>query len=235
MERNENKKSRALFFLNGYYGNLKLDISKIKNDDVLIGVDGGLNFLFENGLQNRIDYAIGDFDSFNNPHKYFPENKIIKFEKEKDYTDTLGAFFYIKNHYNKKIKEYHFYGVSGKREDHFLSLIYSFYSFNDLIFFHSLYEDFLLLKKGKYRINIGKGSLFSVFPLKRVKNLSLINTKYSFKKKYINLTGMGVSNETTDDEIVIEFEEGILLISILKNYEEIKEILINNNFLIEKE
>jgi|YNPMSStandDraft_1061717.scaffolds.fasta_scaffold00031_54 thiamine pyrophosphokinase len=208
---------KAFLFLNGYYNNFKIIKNDFKNDDIVVGVDGGLNFLIQNNLLNRIDFAIGDFDSFENPENYLKKDKIVRFKREKDFTDALGAFIFLRRNFNKKIDEYHFFGVSGRREDHFLSLIFSFYKFKEKIIFHSNLEDIFFLHKGEHILNIGKGTTFSIFPLNKVKNLRLENSKYVFKNKNISLTGIGVSNLATKDNIKINLEKGIILVTILRN------------------
>lgn len=206
---------RAIFFLNGNYSELNLNKDFFQETDLVVGVDGGTYYLLKKGLKDRIDYIIGDFDSLSEPEKYFNKEIIVRFDKEKDYTDALGAFLFIKNKYKNKIYEYHFYGVSGNREDHFLSIIFSFYKFKEKIIFHSLYEDLFFLHKGSYKIKLKRNSTFSIFPIRKVKNIKLNNTKYIFSKNIVDITGMGVSNIALKDEIEISFDSGVVLISIL--------------------
>ncbi len=164
---------------------------------------------------NKVDYAIGDFDSFENPEQIISKKKIIKFNSEKDYTDTLGAYIEINKIY-KNITENHFFCITGPREDHFLSTIYSFAKITknrEHIQLHNGSEILTYLKPGKHIFqNINQ--LFSFFPLMEIKNLSFCGTKYDFKKKNLSLTGQGVSNVFLKSNSIIKFSKGLAIISI---------------------
>lgn len=60
---------------------------------IIIGVDGGLKFCYENGIVP--DYMVGDFDTIEpDILKVFaknPEIKTVKYQPEKDLTDTQAA------------------------------------------------------------------------------------------------------------------------------------------------
>lgn len=77
----------------------------------IIAADGGLSHLNTLGLTP--DIVLGDFDSYSNVISY--EN-IIKYPKEKDYTDMFLA---VKYGFDHNFRDFYIYGgLGGKRFDH---------------------------------------------------------------------------------------------------------------------
>lgn len=217
---NNNKNNiKIAIILNGYINNKSRFLNKIANFKHIACADGGCKHILNFNLKNKLLFIAGDFDSFPEPYKYFDQNIIYSFNPEKDFTDSYGAYLIAKNKFN--FKEFHFFACSGKREDHFLSLIFSFVNKdfinnNDTIYFHTDFETFSILKPGKYTFKM-KNSQFSLFPLLPVKKLEMVGTKYKFQKKDVSFTGQGVSNIFTEDTSYISFKKGLILFSVLEN------------------
>lgn len=207
---------------NGVINDREHFIKSIGKFKYIACADGGCKHVMEFNLKEKILFVAGDFDSFPNPENYFPHHIIYKFNPEKDYTDSYGTYMIAKKFFTDyNFKEFHFFACSGKREDHFLSLIFSFVNNlylkgEEKVFFHTDYETFYLLKPGKHIIK-KKGYTFSLFPLLSVKNLRMKGTKYNFKKRNLKINGIGVSNIFVDDIAYINFEKGIILLSIVEH------------------
>jgi len=105
-------------------GDMKeLDFYKkiIKKGDYIITADGAIHYAFQMGI--KPDLAIGDFDSTNeNLMKVLEEKKIkvLKYPKEKDFTDTELAINYA---VEKEASEIILMGAIGSRIDHSFSNI----------------------------------------------------------------------------------------------------------------
>lgn len=104
--------------INRYEG-LKL---VVKDKDIIVCADGGLNHLMKIGVIP--DIVLGDLDSITEEGlKYVEDNKIpvSKYPVEKDATDTELAMEYL---IEKGCKEITFAGVTGTRMDHTLGNIF---------------------------------------------------------------------------------------------------------------
>lgn len=80
----------------------------LKEEDFVIAVDGGYEYLKE----NRIDLIVGDFDSLS----YVPKQpNVIRLKPEKDDTDMMVA---LKEGLQRGYKDFYIYGGCGGRFDH---------------------------------------------------------------------------------------------------------------------
>lgn len=112
----ENK--TAILVLNGKEFDAESFVN-IYKDQFLIAVDGGINHIYSNFPEIKIDLHIGDMDSCDNVIiERLSIDKTIKFPTEKDYSD-----------YDLAIEEAHLlgynnvivFGAFGGRRDHFIS------------------------------------------------------------------------------------------------------------------
>ncbi len=190
-----------------------------KESDFVIGVDGGAEFLFENKIP--FDAAIGDFDSVRN--KKIPEEleksemEILKFPKEKDFSDTeLAVRFALKKGYS----DFTFTNSLGKRTDHLL------FNISVMLF---------LLKRGKkceileqneeiyitnksLELKNKKGYTVSVYPLTQT---AVIENSYGLKYPLENIrirkdSTLTLSNIAVQNKIRIKVKSGAILLIIEK-------------------
>jgi len=175
------------------------------DDDFIIGVDQGAFFLTKNNIP--IDLAIGDFDSVSTLELNEIEKvskKVLKFDSDKDYTDTYLA---IREALKLEHSEIIIYGGIGKRFDHsyanlnLLKLGNISIVNNDLVMY--------MLDPGFYDIK-NTHKYISFFAIEDIVNLELKGFLYELKHDYLNTDNpLCISNEK---EGTISFEEGLLLV-----------------------
>ena len=89
-------------------GNCSRLFLNLKEEDFVIAVDGGFEYL----KGNRIDLVVGDFDSLS----YVPEHpNVITLIPEKDDTDMMVA---LKEGLKRGYETFYIYGGCGGRFDH---------------------------------------------------------------------------------------------------------------------
>lgn len=181
--------------------------------DFIIAADKGYETLKKSGI--NIDIAIGDFDSLG----YVPDDvKVEKLEVEKDDTDIMSAVRYALNNGAKEIA---LIGGIGGRIDHTIANIQtlSFIAVNNAtgILIDENNEVRGLLP-GEYEFERRKGYSLSLFSLTdEVTGLCESGVKYPLENAVLtNLFPLGVSNEIIDEQAVISFEKGILLVCFSK-------------------
>ena len=189
----------------------------------LIAADRGLEFFERTGLVP--DLAVGDFDSLSENGKKFLQTlrntDIIKLRPEKDDSDTQSAACAAMDRGAEKII---ILGATGNRVDHLLA------NFGLLVLgkergcriiladpwnYIRLIESGTVLKRweqfGKYV------SFFSIGG--DVPGLTLKGFKYPLNRHYLTASdsGLTVSNEIVEEEAVVEFEKGILLMLMTRD------------------
>lgn len=207
-------------------GTIKIDFVKdylTKNQfDIVIGVDSGLNGIFE--LSIFPDYIVGDFDSvYNDVIEKYLNGEIIKngkkpiikqYSSHKDYTDTqIGVDLAI----SLGATSITILGGTGTRIDHLIGNVNllliplkkkikaSIIDPNNKVYL--LDSNKKIVKKDLF------GPYYSLLPLtKEVKGITLKGFKYPLVEKDL-LVGdsLGISNEVCEDIAYIEFREGILI------------------------
>ncbi len=199
-------------------GSLELEVVKeqIKENDFIIGVDRGLEFLDRNHITP--DYLVGDFDSVDKEviKKYKAETKIPirEYNPVKDASDTeIAVRLAMKLGYKHLI----ILGATGNRIDHVwaniqvLSIPYQEgikAEITDRI--HRIYlldKNVTMLKKDAY------GPYFSVFSLgKPVEGLTIKGAKYSLEDyELLPHDSLSVSNQFEEANLEITYREGILI------------------------
>lgn len=188
---------------------------KLHPADITIGVDYGAYQLLERKLS--LDYAFGDFDSISEEklEKLIISGvKINQYQSEKDNTDTELALSFALSLNPEVIN---LFGVTGKRLDHFLSVIYLFNKVietNSKMYIYDDYNKIYLLKPGKYKIMKSAYHYISFFAYhNEVNNLTLRNFKYELTNHFLNNhDSLCISNEIIGLTGALEFEQGVLLI-----------------------
>ncbi|MCR4422297.1 MAG: hypothetical protein NUV32_07505 [Exilispira sp.] len=229
----------VLYILSSGFENKKKFENLYNQADYIIAVDGGLLIAKENNLIDKIFFAVGDFDTCQNPEKIISEDKIFRFPVKKDLTDSILAYKLFNENIKKNQEmefKHIFFSVSGPRQDHFLSLIFYFTwlfnqtkidknfifkrkkteFFTDLlnIEFHNDVESMFLLKAGKYKIYEQNDKIFSFFPLTKIYNLTLNPVEYPFPKKLEKFYYAGISNIFNDNIVELSFETGEAILFI---------------------
>lgn len=205
-----------------------------KEEQVVIGVDGGLKFCYENHIP--VDYAVGDFDTVEpeilDHYKKDGKTEIIAYEPEKDLTDSKAALELAVQLIKQQCKgqknagkskaaamEILFLGGTGTRMDHTLAnigcLTYALEQQVPLKIIDShncMYaydHSFSLHRKQliykKYLSLMAMGT--------KVNNLTIRGLKYQVENITLPLlSDWGVSNELLEEKAEITFSDGILLV-----------------------
>jgi len=183
---------------------------------VIIAADKGLLAL--DRLNILPDYILGDFDSAGSEilSKYREKSiPIMTFPSQKDMTDTELAFELA---LTKKPSVIYFAGATGTRLDHTLANINLLYvalekkidakiiDANNKIYLKA--ENFVIKKDKQY------GNFVSLLPFTyQVKGLKLRGFKYPLDGIILKKgSSLGISNEITDKEGIVEFDDGILTV-----------------------
>lgn len=187
------------------------------NPEIIIGVDRGLEFLYENGVMPT--HIVGDFDSVEaSVIEYYKKNTTVpvrQFDPVKDATDTEIA---IRLAIELGVKELYIFGATGSRLDHVWGNVQTLKVANDagvkayILDAHnriSLIEKEILLSKEN-----AFGTFFSVFPLGgNVEKFSIIGAKYPlFNHTLSPYDSLCVSNEVQEDEVKITFPQGLVIL-----------------------
>ena len=205
-------------------GNISNDFASvyIKNNrfDKIIAVDGGLSFA--NSMNIIPDYIVGDFDTVPKfiLDQYEGKSEIIRFNPEKDNTDSDLA---IRLACDIGSSEIVIIGATGRRIDHTIANIelltiplkagiqaYIIDEYNKLYLIDGIH---CIERQDMY------GKYISLIPLTEyVKGLTLTGFKYSLKDyTYKYGSSLGVSNELKDEHGYIQLSEGILIVMETKD------------------
>ena len=193
--------SKAVIISAGSIADYEYTKGFIENGDFVICADGGLAHAKNMGIVP--DLTVGDFDSYQGE----VTGEVVRFNPEKDYTDTHIA---VTEALKRGYKEILLLGATGTRIDHTLSNI-------------GLLE--YILKQGAHGciINetnkitvIDKSSIIereegwhlSLIPIVTLKNLKYPLCDYDLKFA----ESLAVSNEFTDTDAQIEIKEGSLIV-----------------------
>ena len=200
----------AYLFLNGELrGSKKFYLDFIeKNMGDIYCADGGANICYELGLTPKEIY--GDLDSIKNEVKEFYQEKnikFIKFQVEKDYTDSELILNEIQNKYNVI---YCIAGLGGSI-DHELTNINLLDKYSNLIFISQKEKIFKIESNYKFNNMINTKISFIIFSDK-VKGLTLKGFKYNIENLDIKKgEARCISNVIVENEANLLIKSGSLL------------------------
>lgn len=183
----------------------------------IIGVDGGVRFLYENGI--RPTNIVGDFDTLEpDILQYYKEETgipIRKFNPEKDATDTEIALRLAISMGAEKVT---ILGAFGTRADHLLGNMQILNIALEAGVFCSLMDahNYVYLADKDFHRTKGEcfGNYFSLFPMAgEVTGLTLRGVKYPLTEYHLTGTdSLCVSNEIVEEEASVSFHKGRLLV-----------------------
>ena len=206
----------AYLFLNGELrGSKKFYLDFIeKNMGDIYCADGGANICYELGLTPKEIY--GDLDSIKNEVKEFYQEKnikFIKFQVEKDYTDSELILNEIQNKYNVI---YCIAGLGGSI-DHELTNINLLDKYSNLIFISEKEKIFKIDSNYKFNNMINTKISFVIFS-DEVKGLTLKGFKYNIENLDIKKgEARCISNIILENEANLFIKSGSLLCVIKQN------------------
>lgn len=177
--------------------------------DCVIAADGGYETL--RALEIRPDFIVGDFDSAPAPRG----TNVRVLPREKDDTDTLAA---VRIGLERRCTLFHFWGCSGGREDH----TYANYQLLAMLsrrglcgILHGKNALFTAVTDRRIRFDDSYRGMISVFSFSdRSVGVSISGLKYQLCGAELTSDyPLGVSNEFTGQEALIEVRRGTLLIA----------------------
>ena len=206
----------AYLFLNGELRGSKkfyLDFIEENMGDIYCA-DGGANICYELNLMPKEIY--GDLDSIKNEVKEFYQEKnikFIKFQVEKDYTDSELILNEIQNKYNVI---YCIAGLGGSI-DHELTNINLLAQYNNLIFISEKEKIFKVDSDYEFNNIIDTKVSFIIFS-DEVKSLSLKGFKYNIENLDIKKgEARCISNIIVGNKANLSIKSGSLLCVIKEN------------------
>lgn len=210
-------KNKVLIITGGQVVETLVEVRVLKEQyTMIIAADHGL--IIADHLNLPLDYIVGDFDSVSDQvlEKYRDTSvSIITYPKEKDKTDTHIA---IELAISKKATQIDILGATGNRFDHVLANLHllliplqnnieaCIIDFNNKIYLKE--KSFQLKKELQY------GNYISLMPFTDlVKDLTLKGFKYPLNHVLLTSgSSLGISNEIVEEEAVVEFNDGILIV-----------------------
>lgn len=188
-----------------------------KQPALLIAADSGMDFFYRNGIQP--DVIVGDFDSVQpDVLAYYKKQSKIEFCELNPIKDDTDTEFAIRLAIARGAEKIMILGGTGSRLDHVLGNIellgigLEHKVAIELLDAHNrirmIEQGLTLLKSEQF------GTYVSLIPYtSEVEGLSLCGFKYPLTNYCLKgFCSLGVSNEITDEEAVITFDKGTLLV-----------------------
>ncbi|MDI6619085.1 MAG: thiamine diphosphokinase [Clostridiales bacterium] len=186
----------------------------MKSGDIVICADGGAEYAIRCGITP--DVLIGDFDSIDSEILNKIKNlncKIIKYPKEKDYTDTELAVNYAVDGGYKSIT---ILGGIGERLDHTLANIFLLLKLAGANIEAKIINEknVIYVINDKTEICGDIGDTLSLIPVGGdVRGIYTEGLKYKLSGRTIAMgSPIGVSNVFTSEKAKVKIESGYLLI-----------------------
>lgn len=183
----------------------------LQKGDFIIAADSGLDTLVGYGYEPNL--VIGDMDSLKDSTllNKLPLDKILKYPKDKDFTDSELALNYL---HEKGYDEIYLIGGGGGRFDHIIAL-YSLFSREISPLLWITKEEKIFLVKDNFSIKIKKNSVVSFFPVGK-KNCKMTTRGLKWELDGLNwsIGDSGISNMALEDTIYINMISGRLLMII---------------------
>ena len=203
-----------------------LPILEGQKEGYIIGVDRGVEFLYHHQIMP--DYIVGDFDSVKKEVVDYYRNEthvgIREYNPVKDASDTEIA---IRLAMTLGGTELLILGATGGRIDHLWANVQSL-TIPYKAGIHAVILDsqnrISLLREGENHLKKSEayGRYFSVFPLgEEVFGFNITGAKYPLHNHVLTpYDSLCVSNEIAEDEVVISFTAGVVILMETRDKEE---------------
>ncbi len=203
---------RALVVANGVAPSNNLLKQAVKEADLVVAVDGGMDILQSAKL--KADIWVGDMDSTKLKLEDYPHIEIVKLLEKKDITDLDYAIQYIMQ---KDVDNIEIVAGFGGKIDHLLTNINLLRKYNDKVKI-SFFDDsqLLLLVTGKRVIKGINTKAFSLVPLTKLENLSIIGAEYELDSATVEMgSSLCQSNLATAKQLELNLKgEALLVVSV---------------------
>lgn len=212
------KAGTFLLFANGSYEEPAYFKKIVSKFDCLVGVDGGAQFLLENGLAPRL--VVGDLDSLRPETLKSLEGKaLIHRDPDQNTFDLEKAVLLIlQNSQNKK--KIVIAGATGGRFDHALAnlMLLSRFSSEDIRLVDARQEIFFISPDSSASKNFWKapvGTQVSLLPLGKVVGVTSSGLRYECRDLEMDHAGLiGSSNEMASSEASVSIKSGTLAVIV---------------------
>jgi thiamine pyrophosphokinase len=154
---------RGILFTGGEGPEPETSRRLVEGAGLVVAADSGLLIAETAGL--RPDWVLGDMDSLGDPRRLerYPRDRVLRYPRAKDYTDTELAFSFL---VEKGCDEIWIIGGGGGRIDHLFAVRSLFERDPFPVRWITAGEDmYCLAGPGELALSIRAGALVSVFPL----------------------------------------------------------------------
>jgi len=206
--------NRVVIFANGQYISTSFYLQELQQDDYVIAVDGGANFLAK--INITPDLIVGDLDSIAEDvlEKYSQNGIPIKKHKsEKDESDLELTLYQAMELGPSEIVVF---GAMGKRIDHLYANITAMLEpmKQGLRIYLKDESQEIMVTDSKLTVYGEPGDYLSLFPLsKEANNIKSTGLKYSLNGETLYLgPSRGLSNEFINNKATVTLTGGYLLV-----------------------
>lgn len=207
-------KDKALLFING---DAPKSLPDLNNYGLIACTDGAFHYLKRMGFpMDRLDFISGDFDSHSGSDENIYDEKFIH-TPDQNQTDFYKALDIILERGGNKVD---IFGGSGGEQDHFLGNLTVAYAFKDRmeLKFYDEYSEYYFIPKS-FKVEGVQNKMISLYPFPVAENIVTKGLNWPLENENLSIISrIGTRNFAVEDEVVIEYEKGDLLIFIGTDY-----------------
>ena len=207
-------KDKALLFING---DAPKSLPDLNNYGLIACTDGAFHYLKRMGFpMDRLDFISGDFDSHSGSDENIYDEKFIH-TPDQNQTDFYKALDIILERGGKKVD---IFGGSGGEQDHFLGNLTVAYAFKDRmeLKFYDEYSEYYFIPKS-FKVEGVQNKMISLYPFPIAENITTKGLNWPLENENLSIISrIGTRNFAVEDEVVIGYEKGDLLIFIGTDY-----------------
>lgn len=207
-------KDKALLFING---DAPKSLPDLNNYGLIACTDGAFHYLKRMGFpMDRLDFISGDFDSHSGSDENIYDEKFIH-TPDQNQTDFYKALDIILEKGGNKVD---IFGGSGGEQDHFLGNLTVAYAFKDRmeLKFYDEYSEYYFIPKN-FKVEGVQNKMISLYPFPVAENIVTKGLNWPLENENLSIISrIGTRNFAVEDEVVIGYEKGDLLIFIGTDY-----------------
>lgn len=206
--------TKVLLFINGDAPKSFPDPEKY---DLIACTDGAFHYLKQLDLPlEKLDFISGDFDSHSGADENVYEDKFI-YTPDQEKTDFHKALEII---VEKGFKNIDVFGGSGGEQDHFLGNLTVAYTFKENlnIKFYDEFSEYFFIPK-TFVLKDVKNKLISLYPFPNVEGVTTKGLNWALTNENLSVTTrIGTRNFAVEDDVLIEYQKGDLLVFVGRSY-----------------
>ncbi|MCE4066144.1 thiamine diphosphokinase [Chryseobacterium gleum] len=207
-------KDKALLFING---DAPKSLPDLNNYGLIACTDGAFHYLKRMGFPpDRLDFISGDFDSHSGSDENIYDEKFIH-TPDQNQTDFYKALDII---LERGVNKVDIFGGSGGEQDHFLGNLTVAYAFKDRmeLKFYDEYSEYYFIPKS-FKVEGVQNKMISLYPFPVAENIVTKGLNWPLENENLSIISrIGTRNFAVEDEVVIGYEKGDLLIFIGTDY-----------------